>query len=78
MKTGFLEESEGVKSSTRLVFVLGTLAVLTMTAIMVWRGTAPIDCGTFLTMGIAALGGTKIAGAWQENKTIEKSDKTTA
>ena len=69
MKTGFFEESEGVKSSTRLIFVLGSLAVLAMAGLMVWRGTAtPFDVGTFICMAMAAIGGTKVAGAWQEKK----------
>jgi hypothetical protein len=67
-KTGFFEESQGVKSSTRLIFVVGSVAVLAMTGIMVYRGVAPIDAGTFLTMTIAALGGTKVAGAVAEKK----------
>jgi uncharacterized membrane protein YadS len=71
-KTGFLEESAGVRSSTRLIFVLGSLAVLAMAGVMVWRGAAsPLDIGMFLGMGMAAIGGVKVAGAMQEK---QKSD----
>lgn len=67
-KTGYTEERPGVRSSTRLIFVIGSLAALGFTGIMVWRGIAPIDCGTFLAMGMAAIGGTKVAGAMTEKK----------
>lgn len=69
MKTGFFEEAPGILSSTRLIFVLGSIAVLAMAGLMTWRGTAtPFDIGTFLCMSMAAIGGTKVAGAWQEKK----------
>jgi predicted membrane channel-forming protein YqfA (hemolysin III family) len=68
-KTGFFEEAPCVRSSTRLIFILGSLAVLAMAGTMVWRGTAtPFDIGTFICMAMAAIGGTKVAGAWQEKK----------
>lgn len=62
-KVGFLEESSGVKSSTRLVFVLGSVFTLLIAAYMCYTkcGT-PIEIGTFLGMGIAAFGGTKYFG----------------
>jgi hypothetical protein len=67
-KIGYTEEKPGVKSSTRLIFIIGSLAVLVMTGVMVWRGVSPIDCGTFLAMAMAAIGGTKVAGAMAEKK----------
>lgn len=68
-KTGYTEENPGVKSSTRLIFIVGSLAVLAMTGLMVWRGTAtPFDIATFLCLGMAAIGGTKVAGAMAEEK----------
>lgn len=70
-KTGYTEELPGVRSSTRLIFILGALAVLAMTGMMVWRGVPPIDCGTFLAMSMAAIGGVKVGGAWQEKNKDE-------
>lgn len=76
MKTGYFEEAPGVKSSTRLIFVLGSLAVLAMAGLYVWRGTSPFDVGTFLGLAMAAIGGTKVAGAWQENKNPGEKKET--
>lgn len=70
-KTGFFEEAPGVASSTRLVFVAGTAVVLAMAALMTWRGEPPLEIGAFVSTTMAALGATKIAGAWQEK---EKKD----
>ena len=67
-KIGYTEEKPGVKSSTRLVFIIGALAVLIMTGIMVLRGNNPVECGTFIAMAMAAIGGTKVAGAIAEKK----------
>lgn len=68
-KTGFLEESPGVKSSTRLVFVMGSLIVLILAGYMCYMKSGnPIEIGTFLTMGIAALGGAKYFGTSTERK----------
>lgn len=68
-KTGFLEETEGVKSSTRLVFVVGTFASLILTGYMVYtKSGSPIEIATAGTMLIAALGGTKYLGTKNESK----------
>jgi|GEM_PF-3083897 len=62
-KTGFLEESPGVKSSTRLVFVVGSIITLLIAGYMCYmRSGNPIEIGTFLTMSIAAFGGAKYFG----------------
>lgn len=62
-KTGFLEESPGVKSSTRLIFVIGSIITLLIAGYMCYmRSGSPIEIGTFLTMGIAAFGGAKYFG----------------
>jgi hypothetical protein len=62
-KTGYTEESPGVKSSTRLVFIIGCISVLIIAGYMVYTKSGnPIEIGTFLTMSIAALGGTKYLG----------------
>jgi hypothetical protein len=46
----------------------GFYAVLAMAGLMVWRGLDPVAVGAFLAVGISAVGGMKVAGAWQENK----------
>jgi hypothetical protein len=68
MKVGFLEESEGVRSSTRLVFVVGVFSVLLLAGYMVYtRSGNPVQIGTFVGTSIAALGGTKYFGTKNEN-----------
>lgn len=62
-KTGFLEESPGVFSSTRLAFLIGVVSVILMAFYMCYKGTfEPIDIGVFLGVGVAAFGGTKVLG----------------
>jgi hypothetical protein len=73
MKVGFLEESEGIKSSTRLMFIIGTLFVLSICGYMVYtKAGNPIEIGTFLTMGVASFGGAKYFGTINENKKENK------
>jgi hypothetical protein len=67
-KTGFFEESEGVKSGTRLMCIPGFYAVLAMAGLMVWRGLDPVAVGAFLLTGLGAIGATKVAAAAQEKK----------
>lgn len=68
-RTGFLEESPGVKSSTRLVFVIGSMITLLIAGYMCYTKCGnPIEIGTFLTMGIAAFGGAKCFGTKNEVK----------
>lgn len=68
-KTGFLEESPGVKSSTRLVFLIGSFAVILMASYMCFKqwGT-PEGIGVFITSSMAALVGTKYFGTKNEVK----------
>lgn len=62
-RTGFLEESPGVRSSTRLAFLIGVVSVVAMAGYMCYKGTyQPVDIGVFLGVGIAAFGGTKYLG----------------
>ncbi len=68
MKVGFFEESEGVKSGTRLMCIPGFYAVLAMAGLMVWRGIDPVAVGAFLCAALGAIGATKVAGVWQEKK----------
>lgn len=65
-KTGFLEESPGVKSSSRLIFVSGAYSVIAMAGYMVYHMDDPIKIGAFLAAGIAALGGAKYFGTKNE------------
>jgi hypothetical protein len=69
MKTGFFEESEGVRSVTRLIMVVGCLWALAAASVLVWRGTAPFDVATFVTMVVGVfMGGKVLQGALSENK----------
>lgn len=68
-KTGFLEEKPGVKSITRLVFLIGSLSCLLIAGYMTYTKSGdPIQIGTFLGMGIAAFGGVKFFGTKNEVK----------
>lgn len=68
-KTGYTEEKPGVKSSTRLIFIVGTLYALTIGAYMVYtKAGGPIEIATAVSMLIAALGGTKYFGTKNEPK----------
>jgi hypothetical protein len=72
MKIGFLEEAEGVKSATRLTMVVGCLWAVLAGSLMVWRGIAPIDVATFVSMIVGVFVGGKVAsGALTENKPKE-------
>jgi uncharacterized membrane protein YadS len=68
MKVGFFEESEGVKSGTRLMCIPGFYAVLAMAGLMVWRGLDPVAVGAFLGAGLVAIGAVKVGGAVAEKK----------
>lgn len=71
MKTGFLEESEGVKSSTRLSFVIGIFSSIILIGYMIYtKAGSPIEIATAGTMLIAAFGGTKYLGT--KNETPKK------
>jgi hypothetical protein len=72
MKIGFLDESEGVKSSTRLVFVVGTFISLLLIGYMIYtKAGGPIEIATAGAMLIGTLGGTKYLGTKNE-QTINK------
>ena len=69
MKTGFFEEAPGVKSMTRLITLLGSVGVLLMAGYMIYLKTGgPVEIASFLGIGLAAVGATKVAGAMQENR----------
>lgn len=66
-KTGFLEESPGVKSSTRLGFLTGLFSVIIMAGFMVFKHQgSPIEIGTFLATSIAGVVGIKYFGTRNE------------
>jgi hypothetical protein len=75
MKTGFFDESAGVKSMTRLITFLGSVGVLSMAGYMIYlKSGGPVEIASFLGIGLAAVGATKVSGAMIENK---KPDETT-
>lgn len=75
-KTGFLEESPGVKSITRLVFLVGSVACLLIAGYMTYTKSGdPIQIGTFLTMSIASFGGVKYFGTKNEVQTNKEGER---
>lgn len=73
MKVGFFEETPGVRSSTRLVFIVGSFAIIILAGYMAFLEYSPVEIGVFFAAAIAALGGTKFFGTRNE----QTSDKTT-
>lgn len=68
-KTGFFEEKPGVRSITRLVFLIGSISCLMIAGYMCYTKSGdPIQIGTFLTMSIASFGGVKYFGTKNESK----------
>lgn len=66
-KVGYLEESAGVHSCTRLIFVIGAINILCAVDYMVIANTAsPIEIGAFLTAAFAALVALKYFGTKNE------------
>jgi hypothetical protein len=72
MKTGYTEESPGVKSSTRLGFLEGLNAVLLMAGYMTYSHEDPVKIGIFLGAGITACGGAKFFGTRNEKPKEEE------
>jgi hypothetical protein len=73
-KTGFFEESPGVKSGTRLVYITGAYWIMAMATYMCYtKAGSPVEIGAFLTTGLAALGGVKYFGTKNESKLIENN-----
>ena len=64
--TGYTEESPGVKSSTRLVFIIGSIATIIIAGYMCYKGNSPVDIGIFVGASIAAFGGAKYFGTRNE------------
>lgn len=72
-RTGYTEERPGVKSSTRLAFLLGVVSVLAMAMFMCYKGTyTPVDIGIFLGSGFAALAGIKYVGTKNSETPVDK------
>lgn len=72
-KIGYTEESPGVKSGTRLVFITGAYWVLSLATYMCYtKSGTPIEIGAFLTTGLAALGGVKYFGTKNESPVEDK------
>lgn len=76
MKVGFFEESEGQKSATRLVFIIGTFwAMALCTAVYFVSKPNPMElAGAFGTL-IAALGGIKVIQKPFEGKNEPDAEK---
>jgi hypothetical protein len=71
-KVGFFEEAPGMKSMTRLITFLGSIGVLSMAGYMIHlKSGGPVEIASFLGIGLAAVGATKVAGAMMENKKEE-------
>lgn len=71
---GYTEEGQGVKSSTRLVFIVGTFASLLLTGYMIYtKAGSPIEIATAGTMLIGALGGVKFFGTKNEEVKNEEN-----
>lgn len=69
-KIGFFEESEGVRSATRLIMIIGSLWALAAGSVMVWRGVDPVSVAMFIGGTFAVfMGGKVVSGALTENKT---------
>lgn len=60
-KIGFFEESEGVRSSTRLIFVFGCFWALAVGSFFAYKGIPPIEIGGFIASVVAVFGGVKTA-----------------
>jgi hypothetical protein len=74
MKTvGFFEESEGIKSSTRLIFIIGSLwAIIMGTFLLCFSKTPqpPMEVAGFVAAVVGTFGAIKTAvGSLSENKT---------
>jgi hypothetical protein len=67
-KIGYTEESPGVRSSTRFVFLIGSMATIVLSGYMCYRGEKPIDIGVFMGVAISAFGGAKYFGTKNEGK----------
>jgi len=66
-RVGYTEESPGVKSSTRLVFVVGAFYILALAGYMVYvKSGGPVEISAFIVSGIGALGGVKYFGTKNE------------
>jgi hypothetical protein len=73
-KTGFFEETPGVKSSTRLVFIFGCFWSFVMGSFFAFKGIPPIEIAGFVASVVAVFGGVKATvGALSENKDQKQS-----
>lgn len=73
-KTGYTEERPGTKSSTRLVFIVGTFTSLALAGYMIYtEAGSPIEIATATTMLIGALGGVKFFGTKNEEVKNEEN-----
>lgn len=70
-KTGFLEESPGNRSITRLIFLIGMLWLMWLCSVALLKCHATlIEIGTLFTMVAGVLAGLKI---WQNNQEKTKA-----
>jgi hypothetical protein len=72
MKIGFFEESEGVRSASRLIMILGCLWTMGAGTVMVLHKIDPVQITFFIGGCVAVFMGGKVANsALTENKKLE-------
>jgi len=67
-KTGYTEESPGVKSGTRLIVISAAYAVIAMSLYMCYCKLDPLQIGGFFSSGMASLGALKWMGTRNESQ----------
>lgn len=68
-KIGFLEEEAGMRSATRLIFVVGSIWLMALTSYLTISKIATItEAGVFFATQFALLAGSKVIQKTQEVK----------
>ena len=68
MKIGFFEEEEGVKSSTRLIFIIGSFWAMLLCSYLAWRGVEWPGILALFSGLAGTLGGIKLGQTSMEKK----------
>jgi len=71
MKIGFLEESEGVRSATRLIFVIGSFWAMVLCSYLAINGLVWTAILSLFSGIIGVLGGIKLGQRAMEDKPTE-------
>lgn len=69
--TGIFQESDGVQSSTRLIFVIGSIWAMAMSTYFAIHGTEPAVILAFFAGTEGSLTGLKLGQKIMENKKSE-------